>query len=95
MRVGYQEFPVEERAAFRRLCAQFGLREDDFELEAEVEDRELASWRARPHVVIVHHVPSSRTRICSGWARRTWLDIVADYFRKCRLPVQRALQAQE
>lgn len=91
IQVRYNDFPAEEKAAFRRVCGKLGLAEGDFELNAEVENLDLASWRARPHVVVVHHIPSSRTRVCAGWTKKSWLDVFEDFIRKHPLPAYAAV----
>jgi len=88
MLVTYENFPVEEQAAFRRACSKLGLNQPDFDLEAEVESLDLAGWRSRPHSVVVTHRPTARTRICTGWAKRSWLAAFDEQVRKYRFTAQ-------
>ena len=84
MLVSYENFPIEEQAAFRRACAKLGIDQADFDLEAEVETAELAGWRSHPHLVIVTHRPSTRSRLCTGWSKRSWISAFDDQVRKFR-----------
>lgn len=82
MHVAYRDFPIEEKAAFREICKKLGLVQTDFELEADVETLELAGWRTLPHLVKVTHTPTARSRLCSGWPKKSWIETFAEQVRK-------------
>lgn len=84
MLVSYEDFPIEEKTAFSLACTKLGLQQPDFDLKAEVETKELAGWRSKPHVVFVTHRPTSRYSICTGWTERTWIVAFDEQVRKFR-----------
>jgi len=84
MRVAFDDFPIEEKAAFRAMCTKLGLVQTDFKLEADVETLDLSGWRSLPHLVKVTHTPTERSRLCSGWPKKSWIETFAEQVRKYR-----------
>ena len=84
MLVTYEHFPLEEKAAFSRICSSLGLNPRDFELEAEIERQNTANWHSQAHVVVVIHKPTARARVCAGYSKQSWIDAFDEQVRKFR-----------